>query len=271
MDCPVCLEVAEAVVECQDCHQIFCEACTRNLRTCPMCRHAPFRVHINGYLRRVIANLPMGPCPHGCGAQLTRGSLDDHQRTCPYAISSCPATGCDFKGNRAAQLSHVVSCHAETLFRALPSIFQTTTQPTPPTPPSGPTPPPRNTTLLLDPIATTTNSRGRQARLGTTGGYYCGGHLDVYCQCCDGQCGPTNGCRCTSCMELTVRSRGLPRGYLVNREGATARRYRDQGKFYCGRAVMPFAFGSDGYCGPTNGNNCDACNKLDRSYQAYGV
>jgi hypothetical protein len=47
----------------------------------------------------------------------------------------------------------------------------------------------------------------------------------------------------------------LPRGYLVNKDGAVTRRNNNQGLFYCGRRVMAIQninF-TDGYCGPNNG------------------
>jgi hypothetical protein len=44
------------------------------------------------------------------------------------------------------------------------------------------------------------NSNNRLARIGETGKYYCGGKVGKKCKCCDGNCGPTNGCNCTACM-----------------------------------------------------------------------
>jgi hypothetical protein len=45
------------------------------------------------------------------------------------------------------------------------------------------------------------NSAGYIAKMGTTGKYYCGRRV-LYCSCCDGHCGPTNGCNCESCQQL---------------------------------------------------------------------
>ena len=70
-------------------------------------------------------------------------------------------------------------------------------------------------------------------QIGTTGKYYCGQRL-LDCRCCDGQCGPTNGCNCADCMQLDVHSRHLPPGQLVNNIGRVSRR-SSNGHFYCGR------------------------------------
>ncbi|CAF4163891.1 unnamed protein product [Rotaria sordida] len=110
------------------------------------------------------------------------------------------------------------------------------------------------------------NNRGQYARLGSTGKFYCGGALDgLQCSCCNGKCGPTSGCNCSSCMLLDVQKRALSRGWLVNRDGASARCSRQETRtFYCGRKVMPNDGTSDGYCGPTNGPQCTACQKLNQ-------
>ena len=114
-----------------------------------------------------------------------------------------------------------------------------------------------------DRIETTSNANGHIARLGSTGKYYCGMTLDGQrCGCCDGYCGPTNGCNCSACMKLDVGRRWLPPGWLVNRDGCPAR--KSQGIFYCGRRVLVGVVNCDGYCGPTNGPNCVACQILQQ-------
>jgi hypothetical protein len=56
--------------------------------------------------------------------------------------------------------------------------------------------------------------------IGTTGKYYCQDSLGIKCECCDGNCGPTNGDNCIDCMELDIKMRNLPKGYLLNSEGS---------------------------------------------------
>jgi len=65
------------------------------------------------------------------------------------------------------------------------------------------------------------NSANVLSKKGTTSKYYCGKEIGFKCGCCTG-CGPTNGDNCLPCMKLDVKSRNLPRGYLVNKFGATA-------------------------------------------------
>ncbi|XP_063970630.1 E3 ubiquitin-protein ligase HERC2-like [Lytechinus pictus] len=45
------------------------------------------------------------------------------------------------------------------------------------------------------------NSAGFPARKGETGKYYCGRRV-LTCTCCEGRCGPTKGCNCSSCQKL---------------------------------------------------------------------
>ncbi|XP_072049397.1 uncharacterized protein [Amphiura filiformis] len=96
------------------------------------------------------------------------------------------------------------------------------------------------------------NSAGVPAKKGTTGKYYCGRRV-LSCYCCNGHCGPTNGCNCMDCQKLDeVR---------FNSAGAPARK-GTTGKYYCGRRVLS-CFCCNGHCGPTNGCNCVDCQKLD--------
>lgn len=48
------------------------------------------------------------------------------------------------------------------------------------------------------------NDKGREAKLGENGKYFCGGILGTNCMCCNGYCGPSNGCNCSSCMKLDI-------------------------------------------------------------------
>jgi len=120
-------------------------------------------------------------------------------------------------------------------------------------------------TVFDDRLEKSLNSQGRCARLGSTGKFYCGGPLDgPQCICCNGACGPTNGCNCSSCMLLDIQKRGLKRGWFVNRDGASVRCSRQETTtYYCGRRVMPNDGTRDGYCGPTNGPQCEACQRLN--------
>lgn len=64
--------------------------------------------------------------------------------------------------------------------------------------------------------------------------------------------------------------RNLPFGYLVNKDGSAVRR-GTTGYFYCGRNVLRGHTGTDGYCGPTNGDSCEECKRMDFLAKFYKV
>ena len=105
------------------------------------------------------------------------------------------------------------------------------------------------------------NSSQRQARIGQYGKYYCGGRLEGNCTCCDGYCGTDTGCNCRACMQLDLKARLLPKGYLVNKDGKIVRR-GEGGLFYCGAKVLVGVRNCDGWCGPTNGPQCNSCRTI---------
>lgn len=96
------------------------------------------------------------------------------------------------------------------------------------------------------------------ARIGVTGLYYCGqrmkGETDI--------CGPMTGSNCKDCQKLDVESRALPKGFLMNGQGRICRHGGNGSDWYCGAGVLQGVPGCDGYCGPTNGPNCPACQEM---------
>ena len=68
------------------------------------------------------------------------------------------------------------------------------------------------------------------------------------------------------------QKRQLPQGWLVNSDGASARRSPvSPDMFYCGRRVLTDDPRTDGYCGPTDGAHCSACQRLNEQQQRrYG-
>ena len=116
------------------------------------------------------------------------------------------------------------------------------------------------------------NDEGAVVRLGNTkfgkgdeydgsSKFYCGRHLgESAIPGSDGQCGPSGGGQCASCVRFQ-RS-------LCNDEGAPVKTSPQRGYctvFYCGRRLGVSAIpGSDGRCGPTNGPQCMACQRFQR-------
>lgn len=75
-------------------------------------------------------------------------------------------------------------------------------------------------------------------------------------------CGPLNGANCKDCQLLDVKSRDLPSGFLMNGQGRICRRGENGRDWYCGAGVMQGVYNCDGYCGPTNGPSCPACQEM---------
>lgn len=86
--------------------------------------------------------------------------------------------------------------------------------------------------------------------------------MEGNCDCCNGYCGLDNGCNCSACMKLDIRARCLPKDYLVNTTGAACKK-GTTGVYYCGKRVLVGVINCDGYCGPTNGPECNDCRKLN--------
>jgi len=110
------------------------------------------------------------------------------------------------------------------------------------------------------------NCSGDPVFVGDYGLFYCGkfkGQLPGS----DGFCGPTNGPQCRPCKILQQHQ---PRLHTLqphsNSDGAKIC-IGEEGKFYCGRYLGPRLLGSDGYCGPTNGPQCDPCITLQAEIQ----
>lgn len=269
LSCAVCLEIATLPVETSCCHHVFCRLCVESLAACPTCRASPMQAKQSVVLTRMVDALP-AKCPRGCPAVLTRGALAAHERACPNAVLACSM--CELSAQRPKMLEHLVAAHGDRVLECMPLFSSAAAAGRASEEPSVHM---ADAPAFQDPSAAAAAARapidvlsvgrggGRRVRIGRTGKHYCGGRLPGSCGCCDGRCGPTAGCNCLACMELDVAARRLPRGYLVNGDGRTARK-GDTGKFYCGAAVMQGVLLCDGYCGPTDGPNCPACVALDR-------
>jgi len=97
----------------------------------------------------------------------------------------CSIPSCFFKGKQDLFLAHIIESHKEEVERKFQKSLEND----------------------FDRIAPTKNEKGFIARIGLTGIYYCGNPLGLRCGCCNGYCGPDNGCCCLFCMKLTLRAR----------------------------------------------------------------
>ena len=228
LSCPICIEICSDAVETNCCSQLICENCSLGLRACPICRAEPLGVTINKSMRRMIGSMP-ATC--NCGHKTTRADLNEHEMVCPIKLSTCTVKNCGFTGVRETFLKHVTEQHPIEVIA-----------------------------YFSAPIRDCIGKIG-DARIGETGKYYCGQLLNTVCFCCNWFCGPGDGCNCQSCMQLDIAARALPKGYLVNREGRIARAGSNN-LWYCGAKVMRGVPNCDGWCGPTNGPQCSACQWL---------
>lgn len=254
--CPMCLEIAKDAVESECCNSIFCESCVKVIpnRVCPLCRKGHLRYKSNIVIRRIVNSLKT-ECSE-CNEMTTYGNLADHKKKCNKGMVTCKFFRCNQECKKSNFATHLFEVHLEELIH-----FYSTTNAYP-IPSKIPQEVERyeRKSEPINPIAILKNDKGNTARLGVSGVFYCLGKLEGNC-CCIGICGPTNGCPCASCLKLTIKARNLETGYYVNREGATCKKVN--GKIYCGRYFRKIALGHDGYCGPSVGPQCDACQILD--------
>ena len=107
-----------------------------------------------------------------------------------------------------------------------------------------------------------TNYEGVKAKRGTTGKFYCGRKNIIKCGCCNGDCGPTNGCNCNSCKWLDDQEKGTST-VKPNKAGVLASK-GETGRYYCGKKALS-CYCCNGYCGPDNGCSCKDCQELDKA------
>ena len=252
LTCPVCIDIATEAVESNCCGVVFCLRCARDVlaESCPNCRAAPFKWKETLIARRMINSLPRA-CPN-CEEKTTYGELKGHMFKCSKAVRKCAIKNCTFFGMNDEFLAHVDQNHHKEFLERFDQDIQSNM---------------KNSLAAegTDPIAPTKNNKGSECKLGSTGKFYCGLPLEGAC-CCDGYCGPTNGCNCRACMVLDIQMRRLEKGYWVNNEGATCRKGAS-GKVYCGRKKGMYHYNSNSYCGPNHGDNCRACQALEQQLE----
>jgi hypothetical protein len=252
LNCCLCLEMAIDAVECLKCHTIMCEPCTKTLKKqeCPHCRE-DLQLAPNQLARRMIGTLPV-ECAD-CGYKTSRGELNSHLKNCPKRQYECELC-VPFSGYKADFIKHVLENHKKELIKDALNPKKPEEDEEAKMDVDEPL---QNTWYLphgaisIDSASFKTDSN-RDAKLGATGKFYCGGQLTYPCMCCDVACGMDNGCNCVYCMKLDLMSRRLPFEYLVNREGYASRKGKN-GNYYCGRKCIIGQAFTDGHCGPTNG------------------
>ena len=89
--CPICLDIFQDAVETPCCHNLFCEGCIRNTRSCPLCNQRIVgALRPNIPIRRLVLELSVA-CPNQpCGQKVKRCDLERHLETCEYSLVECP-------------------------------------------------------------------------------------------------------------------------------------------------------------------------------------
>lgn len=256
--CGICSDYFNDAIETACCHNLACESCFINQANCPWCKCSEMKYTSSYPIRRIVSNLPTN-CPD-CEMAMKRRELPTHTLSCPKRKISCPFCYTIFIKDTLS--SHLFHSHEEAVLNKLLDTDQT-----------------RYIVSINDKgvlsndgfhqenamnaqedlIGEKLNRDRNIARLGVNGKYYCGGRNNTCKECCGGVCGPYDGCNCTGCMELDVKTRKLPKGYLVNREGRICRRY-ENGTVFCG------CRGGVGVCSFESGESCKACEKMQRKW-----
>eukprot|EP00026_Physarum_polycephalum_P002017 Phypoly_transcript_02021.p1 GENE.Phypoly_transcript_02021~~Phypoly_transcript_02021.p1 ORF type:complete len:983 (+),score=101.44 Phypoly_transcript_02021:356-2950(+) len=97
LECPICGEIYDNVMETPCCHACYCRRCIRDWiaksNTCPECRAniQENQLKPNVPVQRFVDNMP-AECPNavsGCTDRITRGIANEHLTKCGYALVEC--------------------------------------------------------------------------------------------------------------------------------------------------------------------------------------
>jgi hypothetical protein len=244
LKCPICIDFADDPMECIHCNNIFCRNCLGNSNPikikCPTCRKDP-NFKESAFARRLLANVP-ADCPNACTVKLTRLDIKIHLSKCENRPYEC--TECDFKDKKKVFLEHLFEKHETEIIARFNKIdflasdalkiSQLTINNK-----NEIIPVPQLNSPLIEQVAAQNNilknKNGYEIKKGKNGKYYCGRPLGFKCHCCDGNCGPDDGCCCAACMEYTCQSKNLQPGALVNNKGRNT--FFFKGNFYCGTEI----------------------------------
>ena len=238
LKCIKCKEIPLNPLTTKCCGLIYCDICEKSpLIQCNECQR-PTKLKQSISIKRILKFIPT-KCKF-CSVGTYMSTLKQHYDACPLYPIACKLCKTDLV--QKDLLSHISEHHQQFIIDKIYNEQQF------------------DSILNLE-----INQLGRKTKLGPNGKHYCGGELDIPCSCCNGRCGPTNGCNCTACLKLDCKTRGLDGRHFVNKDGAICK-ITNIG-IYCGRQVMDGVFGCDGYCGPTNGPNCNSCKIFQSKYR----
>ena len=89
--CPICLDIFQDAVETPCCHNLFCEPCIKNTRSCPLCNMRIIgSLKPNIPIRRLVMELSV-QCPNTqCNKKIKRCDQERHLEICEYTPVECP-------------------------------------------------------------------------------------------------------------------------------------------------------------------------------------
>jgi hypothetical protein len=290
LKCPVCLDYAEEPMECQFCNHIFCKNCIIGsdqskvkITLCPMCRKES-NYKESAFAKRLLGNLPIA-CPNDCSTNISRNELKGHLTKCPNKNYSCNIVECNYQGKKLDFIQHIVSQHENDILNKFDKFSGQNTQKlyiNTPSIQSSQLPLEKEINFNLLEIDDSNainsnnsfkNSKGDLVSVGQTGIFYCTKRLGFNCGCCDGNCGPDNGCCCKACMDLNIHIRNLPKGNMVNKEGRVAKWTRCS--YFCGveyeketKNIFKKIFKKKIICEYPN-DSCQECHVLTRNIKFY--
>lgn len=183
LSCAKCKVISNNPLESKCCSLIFCEKCLTKI--CPVCKKmTTFNASVA--LQKIIQQILI-PCKF-CNTEFSQSAMQDHYKTCSKFTSLCFL--CNQELIREETIEHLQEKHPEMI---IDFCYKEHNDPI---------------------IGLKINSAGRNAELGRTGKYYCKGPIGYPCGCCNGVCGPSNGCNCLPCLKLDKEARGLLNEFL---------------------------------------------------------
>ena len=237
LKCTVCNEFCDEAVECITCSTLFCKKCLIN-NTCTKCRK------ISTFRDSLLANKLISTIPTTCKYCGASSVLKSHTAVCPKKPISCNAPNCGFKGTVEQFQIHLNESHIDDIIKSYDKKNKI----------------PVSKRDLFAPLS---NKKNIRASRGESGKFYCAKKNDIKCvlkNCCDGNCGPDNGCNCTACIQLDKEFYQLEKNQMLNKMGVVCQLVNNS--FYCGGNY--FVNGKCIQCAPGNGNfMCMGCSAVN--------
>ena len=103
------MDIVFDAVECEKCHQVYCQECVIGLKECSKCRADPFVLSPNHNVRMFTGNLKVDCENDECLEKPTRSNLETHLLKCPFSLIKCTTVGCDQKVKRVNLTKHLMS------------------------------------------------------------------------------------------------------------------------------------------------------------------